>query len=181
MAYAEKRGRGPTSWRVKYKRFDGTEGSESGFETKKAALEWGNEREAENRRILRGEIVPKAQPEAVPEAQEEPQAGGITVDEWIDRWLRSQDVGINTDANRDYHIRRFIRPRWGPLPMGSLTTEDINAWEKNLPADEHVAPRTARDARGVLCTILGDAAAARPPLIPFNPALRPRNRGRKTG
>ena len=30
-------------------------------------------------------------------------------------------------------------------------------------------------------TILGDAAAARPPLIPFNPAVRPRNRGRRTG
>lgn len=26
-----------------------------------------------------------------------------------------------------------------------------------------------------------DAAAAKPPLIPFNPAVRPRNRGRRTG
>jgi hypothetical protein len=32
-----------------------------------------------------------------------------------------------------------------------------------------------------LHTILGDAAAARPPLIPFNPVVRPRNRGRRTG
>jgi len=29
--------------------------------------------------------------------------------------------------------------------------------------------------------MLGDAASARPPLIPYNPALRPRNRGRRTG
>ena len=39
----------------------------------------------------------------------------------------------------------------------------------------------ARDARAVLCTMLGDAAAAKPPLIPYNPAIRPRNRGRRTG
>jgi hypothetical protein len=43
------------------------------------------------------------------------------------------------------------------------------------------AERVARDARSLLCTILGDAAAAKPPLIPYNPALRPRNRGRTTG
>jgi integrase len=90
-------------------------------------------------------------------------------------------VGINTDAKREYHIRHFIRPRWGPLPMSSLTTEEINTWERNLPAAKKISPRTAADARSVLCTILGDAAAARPPVIPFNPALRPRNRGRKTG
>jgi hypothetical protein len=38
MAYAEKRGKGPQPWRVKYKLPSGTETSESGFETKAAAL-----------------------------------------------------------------------------------------------------------------------------------------------
>ena len=42
-------------------------------------------------------------------------------------------------------------------------------------------PAHCPDARSLLCTILGDAAAAKPPLIPYNPALRPRNRGRRTG
>jgi hypothetical protein len=46
MAYAEKRGRGPQPWRVKYKLPDGTEVSESGFETKAAALTWGRDQEA---------------------------------------------------------------------------------------------------------------------------------------
>ncbi|MGH3154969.1 MAG: hypothetical protein ACRDNF_00115 [Streptosporangiaceae bacterium] len=36
-------------------------------------------------------------------------------------------------------------------------------------------------ARGLLSTILGDATTTRPPLIPYNPALRQRNRGRETG
>jgi hypothetical protein len=34
MAYAAKRGKGPKPWRVKYKRPDSSEASESGFETK---------------------------------------------------------------------------------------------------------------------------------------------------
>jgi hypothetical protein len=38
VAYAEKRGKGPQPWRVKYKLPNGTEASESGFETKAAAL-----------------------------------------------------------------------------------------------------------------------------------------------
>jgi hypothetical protein len=46
MAYAEKRGKGPQPWRVKYKLPDGTEASESGFPTKAATLTWGRDQEA---------------------------------------------------------------------------------------------------------------------------------------
>ena len=46
MAYAEKRGKGPAPWRVKYKLPSGIETSESGFETKVAALTWGRDQEA---------------------------------------------------------------------------------------------------------------------------------------
>ena len=46
MATAEKRGR---FWRVKYQLPDGTRPSESGFETKKAALNWGRAEEAKAR------------------------------------------------------------------------------------------------------------------------------------
>ena len=45
MAYAEKRGKGPRPWRVKYK-VPGGETSQSGFETKQAALGWGRDQEA---------------------------------------------------------------------------------------------------------------------------------------
>ena len=55
--------------------------------------------------------------------------------------------------------------------------------DEPMPADpaHSSVTCTARDARSLLHTILGDAASARPPLIPFNPAVRPRNRGRRTG
>ncbi len=174
MAYAEKRGKGPAPWRVKYKREDGSEDSQSGFETKRAALDWGNEQEAKGRRLARGE--------APPEAQSEPEPDDITVDEWAERWMAAQDVGISTTDNRKYLIRRFLHPQWGPRLLRSLTSEEVNAWEKGLPAKEQIKLRTARDARGLLCTMLGDAATARPrPLIPFNPALRQQNRGKRTG
>ena len=165
MAYAEKRGKGPTPGRVKYRLPSGTEISESGFETKAAALTWGRDQEA---RIREGRWT-------------DPNAGKLTVGEWIDRWLAIQDVGISTVDHRDYLLRRFIRPAWDETPLHSLSTEEITRWENALPARTGVSPRTARAARTLLGTILGDAATTRPPLIPYNPALRPRNRGRRTG
>ena len=165
MAYAEKRGKGPKPWRVKYKLPSGIEVSESGFETKAAALTWGRDQEA---RIREGRWT-------------DPNAGKLTVGEWIDRWLAMQDVGISTVDQREYLIRRFIRPAWGASPLHSLSTEEITRWENSLPARAGISQRTAGAARTLLGTILGDAAATKPPLIPYNPALRPRNRGRRTG
>ncbi len=165
MAYAEKRGKGPQAWRVKYKLPSGGEASESGFETKAAALAWGRDQEA---RIREGRWT-------------DPNAGKTTVSEWINRWLAIQDVGISTQDNREYLIRRFIRPAWGASELNSLSTGGITRWENALPARAGISARTARAARTLLGTILGDAAATRPPLIPYNPALRPRNRGRRTG
>ena len=164
MAYAEKRGKGPRPWRVKYK-VPGGEASQSGFETKQAALGWGRDQEA---KVRAGTWT-------------DPGAGEITVSEWIDRWKALHDVGPSTTANREYRIRRFIRPYWGKRTLNSLTGEEIAGWERTLPAAEGISRSTAKDARSLLHTILGDAAAARPPLIPFNPAVRPRNRGRRTG
>jgi hypothetical protein len=96
MAHAEKRGKGRAPWRVKYKLPSGLQASESGFETKAAALAWGRDQEA---RIREGRWT-------------DPEAGKITVSGWIDRWLPLQDVGISTEDNREYLIRRFIRPAW---------------------------------------------------------------------
>jgi integrase len=165
VAYAEKRGKGRQPWRVKYKLPGGTETSESGFETKAAALAWGRDQEA---RIREGRWT-------------DPNAGKVTVGEWIERWLAVQDVGISTVDSREYMIRRFIRPAWGDTALSDLSTEEITKWENALPAREGITSRTARAARTLLGTMLGDAASTKPPLIPYNPALRPRNRGRRTG
>ena len=140
-------------------------GPVAGFETNAAALTWGRDQEA---RIREGRWT-------------DPNAGKTTVGQWIDRWLSMQDMGVSTAANREYLIRRFLRPAWGQVMLNAMTTEAITRWENGLPAREDISRRTAADARSLLGTILGDAAAHKPPLIPYNPALRPRNRGRKTG
>jgi len=165
MACAEKRGKGNAAWRVKYKQPTGVEASESGFGTKAAALAWGRDQEAA---IRAG-------------TWQHPNVGKITLSQWIDRWLPMQDVGLSTVDHRDHMIRRFIRPSLGDEVLNSLSSEQITIWESRLPAQTGVSPRTARAARLLLGTMLGDAAAAKPPLIPYNPALRPRNRGRRTG
>jgi hypothetical protein len=156
---------------------DGTYDTQPGFETKTAALSWGRAQEAKLSLSTPAETGTESEaPDKEPEEDK-----GLTVDEWIDTWESAQDVGISTEATRKSLIKRFIRPKWGSWQLTDITTEEVNKWEKCLPAAENVAPRTASDARSLLCTILGDAAAARPPRIEFNPALRPRNRGKKTG
>jgi hypothetical protein len=116
VAYAEKRGKGHGPWRFKYTLPGGTEVSESGFATKAAALAWGRDQEA---KIRSGQWTDRA--------------GKITVNEWIDRWLAMQDVGISTADNRAYLIRRFLQPAWGTSELKSLTTEAITRWENGLP------------------------------------------------
>jgi hypothetical protein len=89
---------------------------------------------------------------------------------------RAQHDGQSRVLDRQVH----------PAVLGRATAqlatgEEITVWENGLPTAAAVSHRTAKDARSLLHTILGDAASARPPLIPFNPAVRPRNRGRRTG
>lgn len=163
MAYAEKRGKGTKPWRVKYRRPDGSEGSESGFETKAAALRWGRDQEAS---ISAGSWT-------------DPDAGKMLVSEWIEYWQPAQDVGLSTTDTRGYLIRRFILPAWRNCALASLGADEIGAWEKAIPARTGVSRSTAADVRSLLCTILGDAVTGK--LIRYNPALRPRNLGRRTG
>jgi hypothetical protein len=92
-----------------------------------------------------------------------------------------QDVALSTETLSQHLLSHFILPAWGARQIGSLTSEEIIRWENGLPAQAGISRRTAQMARGLLATILGDAASTRPPLIPYNPALGARNRGRKTG
>lgn len=131
MAYAEKRGKSSRPWRVRYKLPNGTESSESGFETKQSALAWGRDQEA---KIRAGTWT-------------DPNAGKMTVNEWVNRWIAMQDVGPSTEYNREYLIRKFLRPQLGKRLMESLSREDITNWENGLPATTGVSRRTARRAQ----------------------------------
>lgn len=170
MAFAEKRGK---HWRVRYKRADDTWASATigndgrHFGTKKAALSYGEEQEADIRRNL----------------WQDPRAGDILLIDWVNRWFPAQDIEDTTRDSYAWHIETHILPSFGQTSLRALNTLDINAWElalsrRNARGWRVCGESSAASARTLLHTILEDAI--RLGLIPVNPAARLRNRGRKS-
>ncbi|GAA4382925.1 tyrosine-type recombinase/integrase [Actinomadura verrucosospora] len=158
MAYAEKRG---NKWRVRYMRPDGSAASQSGFETKKAALNWGEEQEAGIRR----------------HSWNDPRDGAALLADWVELWWSGQDLEATTEAKYRYLIDHHIVPTFGNRPVNTLTSpEEIVAWEKRTRT-RGFSHRTAADARSLLGTILGDAKERG--MVATNVAVKRRGRGRK--
>lgn len=171
MAYAERRGQ---FWRARYKRADGTWAStpygDNGqrFETKQAAVDYGEEQEADIRRNL----------------WRDPRAGDITLNDWVNRWFPAQHLEETTLEGYRWHIEVHILPYFGDHQLRLLNALDIAAWElalsrPNAAGERVCGPTSAASARTLLHTILSDAVGAG--LIPANPAVRQRNRGKKAG
>lgn len=166
MAYAEKRGK---YWRVRYKRADGTWASATHgddgrrFETEQEAENYGIEQEADIRRNL----------------WRDPRAGDISLTDWVNRWYPAQDLEETTLDGYRWHIEVHILPYFGEVSLRLLNALDIAAWELNLHRAGVCGKTSAASARTLLHTILSDAVGAG--LIPANPAVRQRNRGRKNG
>ncbi|MFB4265398.1 tyrosine-type recombinase/integrase [Nonomuraea sp. GTA35] len=164
MASAEKRGK---YWRARPILADGTKGSfmygpdGKPFTTKKAAVEYAEEVEADIRR----------------DRWQDPRSGDITLGEWMRKWLPAQHLEETTIASYRWHIQVHIGPDLADVPLRNLDAMQINAWELSLHGTW--APSSSASARTLLHTILADAVSAG--LIPANPAVRQRNRGRKAG
>lgn len=160
MAYAEKRGKGPAPWRVRYN-VHGEWLTKSGFETKEEALNWGRDQESDARRGV----------------HYDPRSGEITLQAWIeDHWWPAQDLAIKSRTNYWSVISNHILPEFADRPLNSIVSpNEINVWERRVTKE--AGPEAAKAARARLITILGDAVADR--RIPTNPALRARKRGRK--
>ncbi len=156
MAYAEKRG---NLWRARWRGPDGTLESKPGFRTRKDAENFGCDQEA----AIRSNTYV------------DPRAGRITLTEWVNRWYPALDLELNTLSTYRYTIEVHILPAFGDRALGSLTTEEIAVWEKQI-AGRGYTRRTAREARSTLTTILSDAI---PRYIQVNPAARRRGKGRK--
>lgn len=166
MAYAEKRG---AFWRARYKRTDGTWASaihgDDGkpFETRLAAEDYGDEQEADIRRNL----------------WRDPRAGDATLSDWVNRWFPAQHLEETTLDGYRWHIEVHILPYLGEHALRTLNALDIAAWELTLWRTNVCGQTSATSARTLLHTILSDAVGAG--LIPANPAVRQRNRGKKSG
>jgi Phage integrase, N-terminal SAM-like domain len=62
----------------------------------------------------------------------DPQAGQITLIEWVNQWYPSLDLELTTLNNYRYLIEVRILPAFGHRALASLTKEEIATWEIQL-------------------------------------------------
>lgn len=140
MAYAEKRGNGKYPWRARYKRPDGSLGSEPGFRTKKAAEEWGEDQEAA---IRAGRW-------------QDPEKARTPFGEFVPLWMAAQKVAPSTVAKRKRLLTRHLLPAFGRTPLHEINIFTAQAWGNK----QTCAPVTVSHALTLLSMILTGAADA---------------------
>lgn len=191
MAYAEKykSKKHGTYYRVRYQAADGSRPTvgcdENGnrWRTRKAAEQWGEEKEARIRMGLDEESAP-----SVIEAARAARHGNsqTTLGEWANQWLPTQDLGVAAMANYRNHLELHILPHrssedypmWEDTPVADIDAADVLDWERAMAADG-IAQSSIRTYRATLYAMLADAVDAG--LIEKNPCEKKRGRGRKSG
>jgi integrase len=129
MAYAEKvykvRNGKQTkqyTWRARFKRPDGTWGSEPGFPTKNLAKEWGEGQEAS---IREGRWI-------------DPALSRVTFGTFTKKWMAAQTPRGRTVINRWELLERHILPRWEHTPLHAITWFDVDAWSRTMTCAQSV-------------------------------------------
>lgn len=113
-------------------------------------------------------------------AWRDPSGPKTLLEEWIDVWTGMlDDLEPTTVAKYRYLVESLILPEFQGRQIGSLTFEEIEAWDRAIPArisarGRPYAPSVARMARSLLITILGDAVHAG--RLDRNPAERRKGR-----
>lgn len=154
MAYAEKRGKGPFPWRVRFKRPDGTWDSAPGFATKEAALKHGRAQETD---IDRGIWI-------------DPRKSAIPFGEVARGWFAENPRAANTDDTREYLLDRVIGPRWDSVPIAEVLWYPVKTWANALA----ISRNTVDSAVSLMSTIMSAASDAN--LIASNPLAGRRRR-----
>ena len=126
MAYAEKvfkvRNGVKTkqfTWKCKYKAPPGHKPewlTESGFPTKKAAVEWGDAQEG----VIRSG------------AWVDPKLSRKTFGEFAERWMKAQRPRGQTVMNRRERLNQTILPRWKYVALADITWFEVEAWARTL-------------------------------------------------
>lgn len=166
MAWAEKvykvrNGKQTTkfTWRVKYKKPDGTTGIESGFPTKITAVEWGETQEAA---VRSGTWI-------------DPKLGKKHFGVWAREWMKAKKSRRgNTIDGWWLLLEHIILPKWETTPLMQITWFEVEAWATNLT----VAESRVDHALTLMSSILTGAVDSRH--IPVNP-LFGRRRGKSAG
>ncbi|MEU3826521.1 hypothetical protein AB0F36_14550 [Streptomyces sp. NPDC029080] len=150
MAYAEKvfkvRNGKKTkqfTWRVRYKKPDGSWGSEPGFPTKRLAEDWGEQQEAA---IREGRWV-------------DPDLSRTRFGAFVKEWMEAQKPRGRTTMNRWERLETHILPQWKDTPLIALNWFDVEAWARGLALT--VARSTVRDCVQLMSRIVNGAVDKR--------------------
>lgn len=157
MAYAEKRGK---TWRVRYQLPNGEYASESGFETKQDALDWGRAQETDVKRKV---FI-------------NPSDGRKLFGEWITEWQEIMDVSEMSVQTYSSRLRSVILPQWEDTPIGDITSMSYKRWQQQL--NKRYKPNYIKAVEGLMRMLLDDAVEEK--LIASNPMpnASKRRRGR---
>jgi integrase len=104
----------------------------------------------------------------------------MLLEEWIDVWAQMlDDIEPTTRAKYKYLVESHILPEFQGRQLGSLTFEEIEAWDRAIPhrisaRGRPFARSVAAGSRSLLITILGDAVHAG--RLDRNPAERRKGR-----
>lgn len=161
MAYAEKRvssakgSKGKVSWRARYKKPDGTWGSEPGFPTKRTAERWGEEQEAA---IRAGRWI-------------DPDLARKTFGAWAREWMRARNPRGRTVDTRWRRLEEVVLPRWEHTPLQAISWFEVESWANSLTVDR----TTVDHSVSLMSSILTGAVDAKHLLV--NPLYGRRRTG----
>lgn len=113
------------------------------FLTEKDARGWLSLRQSE---IIRNAWMP-------PEADETPQPK-LTFETYSKTWMAQRDLKERTREHYEKLLADHIVPTFGPLPIASITADDVRAWHAKLG---NKTPTLRAHCYGLLRTIMGTA------------------------
>lgn len=113
------------------------------FLTEKDARGWLSLRQSE---IIRNAWMP-------PEANEKPQSK-LTFEDYSATWMVQRDLKDRTREHYEKLLEDHIVPKFGGLPIASITTDDVRAWHAGMG---NKTPTLRAHCYGLLRTIMGTA------------------------
>jgi integrase len=91
--------------------------------------------------------------------------GGLTLDQWVDKWMGAHKVAPTTAARYESHLRLYILPKFGATPIAHITRIEVKAWANKLA--DRMATSSAHSILTLLSTVMAEAAENQ--YVPTNP------------
>lgn len=89
--------------------------------------------------------------------------------EWADEWMTARQVEASTGKSDGVRRRKHLDPKWGDVPLGSITRHDVKAWAVQLRRTG-ISPSTVQRIVHLFSASLNAAMDAE--VIETNPASR---------